>query len=296
MKRKLLILFAASAIGLLLTVVFLHGVLAQGIYIQLNNQPGGDIDQGSPSEWDGSYENTRGAMIWNGTEWVINNTWAHSYFTNIPTGTLVIAHATTANYDGSGAAGVQVVQGYTLTQSTYSYTLAGPAVNERYRYEAVVYRIRQPDGKQILLQSRGCGLGASQAYFDIYIQDPAGGNGVTAIRGDRALHFAGMIVDQAALEAGAPGDVFAHLPTTAPVERARYWFDLNNGSDMGGDTYFFRTKSLDCRTGALGAAFPAMFQLQKYFNSDGMVYDFNFTPALLSEIHFYAIYLPLVKK
>ena len=33
----------------------------------------------------------------------------------------------------------------------------------------------------------------------------------------------------------------AHLPTGAPAERARYWLDINGGSDLGGLTYFFRT-------------------------------------------------------
>ena len=30
--------------------------------------------------------NNNGAMVWNGTEWVVNNTWAHSFFVDTRTG------------------------------------------------------------------------------------------------------------------------------------------------------------------------------------------------------------------
>jgi hypothetical protein len=45
-------------------------------YIQLNSEPGGDIDKGARAEWDGVFRNQNGAMVWNGSQWVINNTWA----------------------------------------------------------------------------------------------------------------------------------------------------------------------------------------------------------------------------
>jgi hypothetical protein len=55
----------------LCAVLFSGAVHAGETYIQINNEPGGDIDKGARAQWDGVFENPNGAMVWNGSEWVI---------------------------------------------------------------------------------------------------------------------------------------------------------------------------------------------------------------------------------
>jgi hypothetical protein len=310
--KSFLILFTAI-IGLLLFTVLSAFTVSAGdqpstgvpvatstSYIQLNNEPGGDIDMSVPAEWDGVYENPNGAMVWNGTEWIINNTWAHTYFTEIKTGQRLISHTLAASFDGSGAPNVTVVQGYcdcyyTVTQAIYSYTV--PANTGGYfGYEAVEYRITQPDGKRLIVRSRGCGLGITQAYLDIYLEDPDGVH-VSAFRGDPVMYVYSTSLEQSVLITDETQGAVASLPTFAPDERARYWLDVDNGSDMGGYSYVFRTQALDCQTHNLGSSFPGEFQIQFYDPATNIVQEIQFLPRLLSETPpDQPIYLPLIIK
>jgi hypothetical protein len=102
-------------------------------YIQLNKEPGGDIDKGARAQWDGVYENQNGAMVWNGSDWVINNTWAHTYYTDIRTGLRLVEHSVLATFDGTGTGGV-VGAGYTVTQETYDYCVPAASDGPAYCY------------------------------------------------------------------------------------------------------------------------------------------------------------------
>ncbi len=41
----------------------------------------------------GHLTNLNGAMVWNGSEWVVNNSWAHMYFSDLRTGKRLAPHA-----------------------------------------------------------------------------------------------------------------------------------------------------------------------------------------------------------
>jgi hypothetical protein len=141
----------------------------------------------------------------------------------------------------------------------------------------------QPDGKKLVLRSRGSGNGIGQAYFNIYIEDPDGG-GTAALRGDPVLFvYNGMTPEQAAEETNDTEGAAANLPTLTPTERAQYWMDVNNGSDMGGYTYHFRTGAINSLTENLGSSFPTFFDVQYYDEFDKEVKEIHFLPRILTE-------------
>jgi hypothetical protein len=278
----LLALLVAASFTTPPTVATDGAVVPQATYIRLDREPGGDIDAGGPAAWDGVYENSNGAMVWNGTEWVINTTWAHTYFTDRRTGERLVPHVVAGSFDGSGAPNETVVKGYTVTQAIYGYSVPATAGGD-FGYEAVEYRIAQPDGKRLIVRSRGCGLGIEQAHLDVYIEDPYAGVHVAALRGDPVMYVYDGSLEQAILITNTVQGAYALLPTFAPEARARYWLDVNNGSDVGGYSYVLRTQALDCQTDNLGSAFVSEFQLQYYESTSNALQELRFLPRLLSE-------------
>lgn len=314
MKAKALLIVCAVVLGLYLIAgmsastdsassqLSQAGALATSTpVIKLNKEQGGDIDKGARAQWDGVYENANGALVWNGTEWVINTTWAHTYFTASATGQRLITHTLIASFDGSGAPNVTIIRAYTQTQATYShtitqsiYTYTVPAkTGGSYTYQAIEYGIAQPDTKRLIVRSRGCGQGSARTYLDTYIEDP-GGVHVAALRGDPVMYVYSTTLEQSVGITDELQGAFASLPTSAPGERARYWLDVNQGSDMGGYSYVLRTQALDCLTRNLGSSFPGEFQIQWYEPADNTVHDIRFLPKLLRETYRGQLDLPLV--
>ena len=244
--------------------------------IQLNKEPGGDIYK----EGSSSPDNQNGAMVWNGTDWVVNNTWAHTYFTDSGTGQRLILHdpitvASSGNYNG-----------FQVTRNSYGYSIGASGGGGVYQYQAVEYVIVQSsiDGKTVILRSRGSGHGSSQAYFNIYIQDPVAGDGTSALRGDPVWYdYNGMTPQQAVNQTSETSGRAGNLPTTTPPERSRYWLDVHGGSDMGGYSYHLQTEAITSLTRNLGSSFAAAFDLQYYDESTNTVKELRFFPEILSE-------------
>ncbi|HAJ38356.1 MAG TPA: hypothetical protein DCL15_22020 [Chloroflexi bacterium] len=227
--------------------------------------------------------------------WVVNNAWAHSYFTYLNTGRRIYEHQRLVSIDGSGPMGVAYSgQGYTVTQRVYTYTIPAAGGGADYVYAAVEYLLTQPDGKRLLLRSRGCGLGTATAYLDIDLANPSGA-GVTAFRGDPVMYTYTVNLEQSVLITDEIGGAVASLPTVAPRERARYWLDVNNGTDLGGYTYALRAQAIDCQTRNLDSAFVTGFRLMYFEDLDGVVKEIKRLPRLLSETRANKpIYLPLL--
>ncbi len=269
--------------------------------IHVDTEEGGDIDffpeGGSP---DGVYENVKGAIFWNGTKWVTNDTAAHMYFTCGDTGQRIKNYILLATLDGSGSPGVVFAQGgFTVTQSIYSYTVSAADNSGNYLYQAVEYSIDNsaaPDEKYIL-RSRGTGNGTSQVYLDIYIQKNY--TNTIAFRGDPVWYIYDNTTAQQAVQItsdtqGRSG----YLPTYAPNTRAQYWLDINGGSDMGGRTFYFRTSQIaPVKTKNLGSSFPTEFRI-KFMDSGGQLDEFMVLPRIISETFTPAqnnkVYLPLI--
>jgi hypothetical protein len=265
--------------------------------IHVDTETGGDIDWGAPPAWDGLYENTRGALFWNGSKWVSNDTAAHIFYTNLRTGERLKWPTLLATLRGSGDPGIVYQnQDIEVTQQLYTYITPALDGGRPFVYTALEYRVRQIDGGVIVVRSRGSGHGLDQAYLDLYIPAPAPIISPTvAIRG--GAHFYSYDMDvEAALRVTDPVlGLTANLPSSAPPERARYWLDLNGGSDMGGISYFLRTGALQSQAAPASSVFPLEFRF-KYFGSDNSFNEVRILPRIVSEARAKVIYLPLIRR
>ncbi len=202
--------------------------------IRVETEPGGDLHRVTGEV------NANGAAAWDGSQWLVNTTYGHMYFTDVNTGARLKSYTTTT-FQGNTPETVSVPGlNREVTRSLYTYQKA--VAGGVYTFQAVQYRIRHTlAAVDIILRSRGTGAGTANPYFDIYIQDEVpSGKQITAIRGDPVwfTYTAGMedALAQTSPTAGRTG----HMPTA----NANYFFDVDGGSDMGGWTYQFRAAAL----------------------------------------------------
>jgi len=273
MKRSSVPLVICLIVGSLLLLSGRVSAFCVGGEVGLNKEQGGDIYK----EGSAVPDNQNGAMPWNGSEYVVNNTWAHTYFFDVPTGQRCVAHdPLTVNSSGT-------YWGFQVTRNVYGYSIPALGGGGVYLYQAVEYVIVQPDGMKVIIRSRGSGNGLNQAYFNIYIQDPDSG-GTTAMRGDPVwFNYDGMTPEQAANQTSETFGRAGNLPTSDPPERSQYWLDVNNGSDMGGYSYHFHTGAIASLTRNLGSSFPTAFDILFYDPQSNTVKELRFNPEVLSE-------------
>lgn len=101
---------------------------------------------------------------------------------------------------------------------------------------------------------------------------------------------------EAALRVTDPAQgLTANLPSGAPPERARYWLDLDGGSDMGGISYFLRTGALQSQAAPASPVFPLEFRF-KYLGSDNSFNEVRILPRIVSETRAKVVYLPLITR
>jgi hypothetical protein len=175
-----------------------------------------------------SVANTKGAIFWNGTKWITNNSWAHMFFTDLRTGQRLQNYHFVNVSDRTAISPAFDSLSYHIIRQNYQY--AYPAKQGgTYQYEAVEYLISDTTAKQVIIRSRGTGNGIENSYFDIFVEVVP--NQITAIRND-PLWFtypAGMSMEEA-LEQTSPTQ---YLTGTLPTTDGYYFMDLNGGSDMG---------------------------------------------------------------
>lgn len=262
--------------------------LAGTTIIHVDTEEGGDLYTGTRAEWTTLPQNAKGALFWNGSKWVSNDTAAHMYFTDLRTGQRLMEYLVTV-VDSSTTLLAQlpgIPAGYTVTKRIYAYTQPAAAGGGGFAYQAVEYEISQPAGTRVLLRSRGTGNGTAGAHFDAYVEDGIGNT--TAMLGDPVwLEFAGMSAVQAATQTPDinASNVRGSLPTCTPADRARYFMDINGGSDMGGVTYHFKTACFApsiVHTAGLGSSFISSFSIM-YMDGSNQLQEIRFTPALASE-------------
>ncbi len=282
-----LVIAAFGVIALLPAKVF-----AGTTPIHIDTEQGGDIDTGSgPEQWDGNYENVNGAMFWNGSDWVTNLTAAHSYFIDLRTGQRLKIHVVSSiNSDPTQLGEIKNISGYQITKSIYNYSAQRsspiPDGPNTFYYQALEYKIIQPDSTTIILRSRGSGNGISQPYFDVYIETGTGDT--AAMRGDPIWYkYVGMTATQAVNETDEVAGRVGKLATYSVENPGKnnYWMDINGGSDMGGVTYLLIVNTLNAATVPtknLSAPFVSEFHIE-YTDSDGDIQEIVFSPALLSE-------------
>jgi len=126
--------------------VYVHTSGTTVIHVDTNK--GGNIDSGLRTAWDGIYENVKGAIFFNGTNFVTNDTYAHMYFTDLRTGLRLKDYIVTTI--GSTVGSQDVQPGYTLTRSTYTYTAAkdpgGPWIKDLGSSYPVSFYMKFMDG------------------------------------------------------------------------------------------------------------------------------------------------------
>jgi len=215
--------------------------------------------------------NTKGAIFWNGTAWVSNDTAAHMYFSDIRTGLRLMDYATTIVQGGQPGAVTIPGNVGTLQRSTYEYQKA--TARGIYQFKASQYRLTMPGVAAITLRSRGTGNGAGGAYFDIYIEYVAGN--VLAIRGDPVAFQYAMTTDQALLQTSTANSRVWTLPTSG----GSYFIDANGGSDMGGISCQFHTANLSLADGGLAMPTPYAVDFSyKWMDKGNKLQELRFIP------------------
>ncbi|MHB1357467.1 MAG: right-handed parallel beta-helix repeat-containing protein [Anaerolineae bacterium] len=265
--------------------------------IHVDVEPGGDIDSGNKAAWDGTPENRRGTYFWNGEKWVTNDTAAHMLFTSVANGERLKEYALLATLTGTTPVGTVFSNGeITVTRSVYNCFYVSPNTLDTLVYTAIEYRLTTPNGKRVVLRSRGSGHGLDLPYFDVYIESPDPVTTHTlAIRWDSVVIDNAVPFEQALAIWGSNAGITATLVTGSPPERARYWFDLNGGSDMGGVTYFIRTAAFSSEVQQSSGVYPVEFRF-KYMGAGNQLREVRLRPALLSETRHAPLCVPFVKK
>jgi hypothetical protein len=252
--------------------------------------------------------NSNGAMVWNGTAWVVNPTWAHKYFFDTRTGSRLKTYNTLdvtvsdlpagereSHEDGYGKYySPQSFDNYEITKQAYWYTkpVASGKGNGNYQYGAVEYRIiDSARGDMTILCSRGTGEGLSGAYFDVYIGDDVidGGIQTTAFIGDPIWYTFPMDPSSALgvttlstyRTVSLPGAVTKQSSNTGD-----YYLDIGGGSDMGpegtGRSYELHTTPFSTKFADLSPSYVTLFEL-KYMDSSGNLQKIICNPTLFSE-------------
>ena len=163
-----------TAILSMLCFVLFPAIEAQAgtTLIEVRTEPGGDIqavNEGDPYPNDAP-ENARGALFWNGSRWVTNDTAAHTYFWNLSTDRRLKEYNVVSINSNPGNLGTtSPYPGYSVTKSLYTYTTRAASGVGTYSYEALQYVFSLPDTTTVILRSRGTGHGTAQAYFDVYV-------------------------------------------------------------------------------------------------------------------------------
>lgn len=182
--------------------------------------------------------------------------------------------------------------GYKVTLNRYRYSIAAKspdpgASSTSFVYDAAEYVVEQPDGKKIILKSRGSGSGAdSNLYFNVYIEDK-NDTTATAFRGDPVWfnydkNAVGGIEGAALMTDGInSSNKYGDLPSY----NATYFLDEKGGSDLGGSSYQFNTSTFTANatfTTNLGSSFATDFSI-KYMDSNGFLQELKLEPHVYSE-------------
>jgi hypothetical protein len=223
----------------------------------------------------------KGAMYWNATKWVTNETAAHLFFEYTATGErakIPEKIEMSGNTDSTST-----VSGYQIERKRYTYSY--PATSGgKYQYQAMEYRIVDPEGRKVVLRSRGTGNGTANGYFDIYVEVIP--NQVTAIRNDPKWfeYPAGITMSEVLEQNNSTQYLYGDFPSTDGF----YFMDINGGGDLGGISYIFHTGAMTGtpNTSTLGASFPVDFWLRfTDMNDNGRLIEFQFLPLLVKETY-----------
>lgn len=280
--------FRTGLLALAASLLPAAGSRAGTTVIEVRTEGAGDVVRtaGTPAT------NLNGAAVWNGTEWVVNATWAHKYFVDVRTGQRLKTFAT-RSFSGTSPTGVLGTFGnYRVSRGLFASDKRSAANDGLFSWEGVEYEIVDvATGRSVLLRSRGVGAGASKAYFDVFVEDdtPAGQPQTTAFLGDPAW-FTFPAAPRGATELGSDSRFrTGSLPgahTTLGTTWGDYFFDIGGGADLGpagiGKSFQLECRPLPSRVRGPSSSWITGFRL-KYMDSSGNLHELRFFPALASE-------------
>jgi hypothetical protein len=232
--------------------------------------------------------NRNGALVWNGSSWILNNTWSHRYFNNVSTNTRLkpVEIINVASFEKDTAF---MIQNYLIDELVYQYSY--PAKNGgNYWYVAIGYMITDTISKKnIVLRSRGTGTGLTNSYFDIYIENETSSGvppQITAIRSDpRWYTYSGMTIEDVLTQTSPTDSLTGKFSSTG----GWYFMDIGGGGDMGpagvGKSFIFHTASFslaDVNTADHDSTYASDFAV-RWMDAKGTVREMEFVPGLLSE-------------
>lgn len=273
----------------ILSIIFLFSLPVRGQItrgtdkITIEMETGGDIDWGSPSQWDGNYENVNGCLFWDGSTWKADESYGHMYFENRSTGQRVVNYNPT-NTTIKQSSGSFSIEGYEIGMEEYQYTVNTKEGSRK--YSAVLYTVIQPDGSVIQLLSRCMEKDINSSYLDIFMEDEEGG--LLSVR------EGGIISDETGI------DVEDAIDTDWNEENVKgrlvggdisegkniFFFDINGGSEMGGMSYILHTEECDHGLDLKfddGNTFVNNFTIQ-FKNGQAKVESISILPMVISEV------------
>ncbi|RPH84530.1 MAG: hypothetical protein EHM75_10825, partial [Desulfobacteraceae bacterium] len=112
--------------------------------VEIRSEGSGDILENNTN-----LVNHNGAMVWNGSKWIVNNTWAHKFFGDTRTGNRLKDYVNPQVYQSLSPTGlIATFLNYTITRNIYTYRETAKAGNPfcSFDYEAVEYVILLCDG------------------------------------------------------------------------------------------------------------------------------------------------------
>jgi len=257
---------------------------------------GGLISQEVPEP----VENHNGAMVWNGTNWLVHPTWAHKYFYNLFSGVELKPVVYWGTVDGSEGEDVVIVPDQiTVAENLYTYTAPANPPYSAIRYQAIDYTITNHlSGMIVRLRSRGSGAGTENASFDVYIQTVP--EATTAFRNDPVWFEYPMPIEQA-VEQTDPSDYrVGNLPDDSSTDPTlgQYWLDVGGGGDLGpagnGYSHFMRTAPSSA-PGNLGSSSIILY-CYRWMDATGQVNEFCVLPRVVSATPVYMLSLPLITR
>ena len=297
MKIKMAILICSITILLIGCASIVH---AGTDLIRISIEGFGDI----VSETTGK-ANHRGAMFWNGNEWVADEHYAHQYFTDTTSGERIKTFInivdvsvssseadSTPHSDGYGKSfPAQTLENYTITKQAFYYTKTCDPQKQTgsFQYGGVEYRIMDSStGKVVILVSRGSGSGlSSNTYFDVYIEDPRTDStkATTAFINDPLWYHFPMDAVSALSKADISSYRVGSLSGASNQSNmGDFYLDFNGGSDMGGISYELHTSPLSTKFADTSSSYVTSFEL-KFTDSQGNLTKIVVNPTLLNEVY-----------
>ena len=243
-------------------------------------------------------DNSVGAMFWDGSGWVVNDTYGHMYFATtcnsgcpvpcVP-GAKVKDFTTTQAPCQAQGSGVEVLREtgpsgteYRAIHNIYSY--AKNRGGTEYTITAAEFVVQPvlsgtdtPTGQKVVLRSRSANATSFTPYFDVYIANEDGTT-TEAFRSDPVWFHYAMGMDQALVQT----DPTAYRMGEMVTLNSEFWLDVGGGSEMGGKTFKLITDSLsNGELDGLNTSFISRFAVQ-YTDGNDVLRQLLFCPHVYS--------------